>query len=78
MPGTLHGGFEATIEVLRNPKPALLGAVVYWAFDIATLWACFRAFGAAPPIAVVVVAYYVGSWRMRCRSRAASAVWRAA
>ncbi len=60
VPGTLHGGVEATIEVLRNPKPGLLGAVVYWAFDIATLWACFRAFGATPALAVVVVGYYVG------------------
>ncbi len=60
VPGTLHGGVEATIEVLHRPKPSLLGAVVYWAFDIATLWACFRAFGATPPIAVVVLAYYVG------------------
>ncbi len=60
VPGTLHGGVEATIEVLRSPKPALLGAIVYWGFDIATLWACFRAFGATPPIAVVVLAYYVG------------------
>jgi hypothetical protein len=34
---------------------------MWWAFDIAVLWACFRAFGAAPPIAVVVVAYFVGT-----------------
>src|SRR5579875_2429671 len=60
IPGTLHGVVEASIEVLRNPSPGLFGAIVYWAFDIATLWACFRAFGAAPPIAVVVLAYYVG------------------
>ncbi len=60
VPGTLHGGAEATAEILRQPKPALLGAIAYWAFDIATLWAAFRAFGAAPPIAVVVMSYYVG------------------
>ena len=60
VPGTLHGGVEATLEVVRQPKPWLLGAIVYWAFDIATLWAGFRAFGASPPLAVVVLAYYVG------------------
>jgi uncharacterized protein (TIRG00374 family) len=60
VPGTLHGGFEAAKEVIRQPKPALLGAFVYWAFDIAALWASFRAFGAAPAVAVVVLGYYVG------------------
>ncbi len=60
VPGTLHGGVEATTEILRQPKLALLGAIVYWAFDIGVLWAGFRAFGAAPPIAVIVLGYYVG------------------
>ena len=60
VPGTLHGGVEATLEVVRRPTPWLLGAIVYWAFDIATLWAGFRAFGATPELAVVVLAYYVG------------------
>lgn len=60
VPGTLHGGFVTSLEVLRRPRPGLLGAVVYWAFDIATLWAGFRAFGATPPVAVLVVAYFLG------------------
>jgi uncharacterized protein (TIRG00374 family) len=60
VPGTLHGGVETTIEVLRQPKPGLLGAVLYWAFDIATLWVGFRAFGAKPELAVLVIGYFVG------------------
>lgn len=60
IPGTLKGGVQTTAEILRDPEPGLLGAIVYWAFDIATLWACFRAFGGSPPIAAVVLAYYVG------------------
>jgi putative heme transporter len=60
VPGTLHGGVETTIEVLRHPKPGLLGAVVYWGFDIATLWAGFRAFGGMPELAVLVIGYFVG------------------
>jgi hypothetical protein len=60
LPGTLHGGALTTVEILRQPEPGLLGAIGYWAFDIAALWAGFRAFGAAPPIAVVVLAYFVG------------------
>jgi uncharacterized membrane protein YbhN (UPF0104 family) len=34
--------------------------VAWWGFDIAVLWACFHAFGEPPPIAVVVMAYFVG------------------
>ena len=60
VPDTLQGGFQTTAEIFRRPHPELLGAIVYWAFDIATLWAGFRAFGGSPPIAVVVLAYYVG------------------
>jgi uncharacterized membrane protein YbhN (UPF0104 family) len=39
----------------------LLGAIMWWAFDIATLWASFKAFGASPPIGVLVVGYFVGT-----------------
>jgi putative heme transporter len=60
VPGTVHGGVQTTIEVVHRPQPGLAGALVYWAFDIATLWAGFRAFGASPPIAALVLGYYVG------------------
>jgi uncharacterized protein (TIRG00374 family) len=60
VPGTIHGGVETTIEVVRRPQPGLAGAVVYWALDIATLWAGFRAFGGMPPIAVLVLGYFIG------------------
>jgi uncharacterized protein (TIRG00374 family) len=60
VPGTLHGGVRTTTEMFRKPQIGLLGAIIYWALDIATLWASFRAFGASPPIAVVVLGYYVG------------------
>jgi uncharacterized protein (TIRG00374 family) len=33
---------------------------MWWGFDIAVLWACFEAFGAAPSFAVITVAYFVG------------------
>ena len=39
---------------------AMLGAVTWWAFNIAVLWACFHAFGESPPIAVLVQAFFVG------------------
>ena len=33
---------------------------MWWGFDIAVLWACFKAFGEAPSFAVITVAYFVG------------------
>ena len=60
IPRTLHDGVETAIDLVRSRQLGLLGAVVYWAFDIAVLWASFHAFGAAPPVAVVVLGYFVG------------------
>ena len=48
------------LEHLRSRDPALLGAVLFWAFQIAVLWAAFHAFGDAPPLAVLVQAFFVG------------------
>jgi uncharacterized membrane protein YbhN (UPF0104 family) len=39
----------------------LVGALAYYAFDNAVLWAAFRAYGHAPEIGVVVMGYLVGS-----------------
>lgn len=60
LPRTLHEGVRNTAEILRHPQPGHAGAIVYWAFDIATLWAAFRAFGESPPITVIVLSYFVG------------------
>jgi uncharacterized protein (TIRG00374 family) len=48
------------IALVKTRNPLLLGAVGWWAFDIAVLWASFHAFGSAPPQAVIVMAYFVG------------------
>jgi uncharacterized membrane protein YbhN (UPF0104 family) len=53
-------GVRTALDLIRSRDPALLGAVGWWAFDIAVLWACFHAFGSAPPEAVIVMAYFVG------------------
>lgn len=60
VPETLDGGVQATKEIFRRPQLGLLGAIVYWAFDIATLWAAFHAFGVSPPIPVLILGYYIG------------------
>ncbi len=60
VPAAVRDGMSTAVGMVRDIDPALVGAVAYWAFDIATLWASFRAFGAAPPVPVVIMGYYVG------------------
>jgi uncharacterized membrane protein YbhN (UPF0104 family) len=60
-PWAIHDALGITFALIRQRKPGLLGAIAYWGFDIATLWACFHAFGQPPPIAVIVIAYFVGA-----------------
>src|SRR6478752_7891639 len=52
-------GVRDARRLVRMGNPGLAGAVMWWAFDIATLWACFEAFGAAPAVGVLVVGYFV-------------------
>jgi uncharacterized protein (TIRG00374 family) len=51
---------RTAIALVRSRDPLLLGALAWWAFDISVLWACFHAFGSAPPQAVIVMAYFIG------------------
>jgi uncharacterized protein (TIRG00374 family) len=60
LPATAATGVRTAIELLRSRDPFLFGAIGWWAFDIGVLWACFHAFGSAPPHAVIVMAYFVG------------------
>ena len=54
------GAVRDAIGHVRSADPRLLGAIAWWTFDAAVLWAMLNAFGAAPPFAVVVLAYFVG------------------
>ena len=47
-------------RLVRTGNPGLLGAIMWWGFDIATLWATFRAFGDSPAVGVLVIGYFVG------------------
>ena len=60
MPALAASGVRGALSVVRSRDPLALGAIAWWAFDIATLWASFKAFGAAPAFSVVVMAYFVG------------------
>ncbi len=57
---TAARGVRTALDLLRARHPSLLGAVAWWGFDIAVLWACFHAFGGSPPKGVIVMSYFVG------------------
>jgi len=57
---TAASGVRTAIDLLRERNASVLGAVAWWGFDIAVLWACFHAFGASPPKGVIVMSYFVG------------------
>lgn len=57
----LGDGVEDALTLLRARDPWLLaGAAGYLAFDVAVMWAAFRAFGPAPPVGILLIAYLVG------------------
>jgi uncharacterized protein (TIRG00374 family) len=63
VPATLSVGTRDAIAFLRKPSQgglALVGAIGFWAAQIAILWAAFHAFGASVPITVIVQAFFVG------------------
>lgn len=61
LPRSLQAGLRVAIGMVRRRDLAVLWSLVAWGFDIGTLWASFQAFGHAPPAAVVVMGYYVGT-----------------
>jgi uncharacterized membrane protein YbhN (UPF0104 family) len=54
-------GTAESLVILRNRNWRVIGgAVGYWAFDNAVLWATFQAFGFSPPITVILIGYLIG------------------
>ncbi len=54
-------GVNEAVALLRESNAWLIGGVVaYLVFDVMILWATFRAFGSAPPLAIVWIAYLIG------------------
>ncbi|HTZ85159.1 MAG TPA: flippase-like domain-containing protein [Solirubrobacteraceae bacterium] len=60
-PALAASGVRTAIDLVRQRNPGLLGALAWWGFDIAVLWAMFHAFGSAPPFTVIWMAYFVGT-----------------
>jgi uncharacterized membrane protein YbhN (UPF0104 family) len=56
----LGGGVGDALGLIRSGDWRLLGAVAYWLFDNLVLYACLAAFGHAPSVWVVAMAYLVG------------------
>jgi hypothetical protein len=55
------GGTSEAVELLRSRDLTILaGAVGYWAFDNAVLWATLEAVGANVPISIVLMGYLIG------------------
>ena len=54
-------GTSEAVELTRHPSAVLLiGAVGYWIFDNAVLWATFHAFGESLPVTVLLMGYLIG------------------
>jgi uncharacterized protein (TIRG00374 family) len=60
VPAASSAGIRDALAHVRSRDPALLGAILFWAFQIAVLWAAFHAFGDSPPLAVLVQAFFIG------------------
>ena len=54
-------GTAEAVAIIRSRNPlVLVGAIGYWAWDNAVLWATFHAVGAHVPLTVVLMGYLIG------------------
>jgi uncharacterized protein (TIRG00374 family) len=60
VPRMLREATTVIAELVRGRRVGVLGAVLYWGFDIGALWAALHAFGSPPPPGAVVMAYFIG------------------
>jgi uncharacterized membrane protein YbhN (UPF0104 family) len=59
-PGVLGGAVRDAIALVRSGDARLLGALAWWGFDAAVLWAMLHALGLPPSPAVIALGYLVG------------------
>lgn len=57
----LRDGAAEARRLLTTRDWKLAGALGYYTFDNAVLWAAFHAYGRTPPVSVIVIGYLVGS-----------------
>jgi uncharacterized protein (TIRG00374 family) len=54
-------GVNEAVALLREGNAWLIGGILaYLVFDVMIVWAMFHAFGSAPPLAIVWIAYLIG------------------
>jgi uncharacterized membrane protein YbhN (UPF0104 family) len=59
--GAVIRGTAEAVELVRSRDPlVIVGAIGYWAWDNAVLWATFHAVGAEVPLSVVLMGYLIG------------------
>jgi uncharacterized membrane protein YbhN (UPF0104 family) len=57
----IPSGATEAFEIVRSGnRRVIAGAIGYWAFDNAVLWATFHAFGLSPPLTVILMGYLIG------------------
>ena len=57
----LVGGTREAVQMVRSRNQlVIIGALGYWAWDNAVLWATFQAFDYSPPITVILMGYLIG------------------
>jgi uncharacterized membrane protein YbhN (UPF0104 family) len=56
----LGDAVREAFRLVRLGDPRLAGAIAYWVFDGAVVWAMLHAFGAPPALPVIALAYLVG------------------
>ena len=60
VPEVAGTAMRLALAIVRERPLALLWPAVWWGFDIATLWACFHAFGEPPAPGTLVLCYFLG------------------
>jgi uncharacterized membrane protein YbhN (UPF0104 family) len=60
LPAVIAAGVRGAAELVARRDRALNGALVWWALDIAALWACLRAFGSSVGAPELLMAYLAG------------------
>jgi uncharacterized protein (TIRG00374 family) len=56
----IDGTSEAGKILHRRHPAVIVGSVGYWALDNLVLWATYHAFGASPPLTVILMGYLIG------------------
>jgi uncharacterized protein (TIRG00374 family) len=60
VPQVAGNATRLALSIVRERPTVLVWPAVWWAFDVATLWATFHAFGEPPATGTLVLCYFLG------------------